>query len=435
MKKNKFKILYLFFVVCLLLNSEVVFTSSLYDIAKELTTETETTKRKPKGSKVENAQFYDKMYEKNRIIITEGDGGNGDGGKTSGNTTKKNNVNKQNINDFRTNESSTGSGQKSNKAARSLRDAIDESRKESIASELATAQNVGEALRRIEESESIYESIRKAIIQESIRANVFGEKIKPQIFEPIVAPEENTTAPTTAREFKVPTPLSNNSNNFQFNNNRTKTNIDIENRNGSLNPQFIDDINKPTAEISTERLTISYDDNLVPTANFMETVLQTKQNNGATIYEARENNEIAESEVYEEYTNDINNTNSNSVTKKNNNNETKNETKEVVSEETEEVTDDNENIEVVEPDDVNGDSGEKFGDTSDIDSVFDNNGKTTHIKIIEIDTNGGLGIKNNIGSRNLNIYIGIFSLILLFILGFIAYFNLSKKMIEYKSYF
>ena len=80
-------------------------------------------------------------------------------------------------------------------------------------------------------------------------------------------------------------------------------------------------------------------------------------------------------------------------------------------------------------------SGIKSGEENDSKSIIDNNGKTTHIKIIEIDANGGIGIKNNIGNRNIIVYIIALSIFSLFFAGFIYYFNLGEKMIEYKSYF
>ena len=263
-----------------------------------------------------------------------------------------------------------------------------------------------------------------------------------------IVDEEITLYQPTSEKFKVPQTLSKHSNNSQFSD-RTKINISPEERNQNYKPQINNQIIEPSVDFDLINRDTFFDDNIVPTAQNVETVIQTKQNNGATIYS---NNTDSSEIVEQEYTNNQNEqVNEKTVTNQNvesdnntneNKNQNENETNQIDNnDDNNDLEQDDDSAVVVDGSDGAGlDSGDsasgiKSGEENDSKSIIDNNGKTTHIKIIEIDANGGIGIKNNVGNRNIIVYIIALSIFSLFFAGFIYYFNLGEKMIEYKSYF
>lgn len=156
--------------------------------------------KKPKGHKIENAEYfeYDPNSDKYRIIIAEGEGGSGEGGGSSGGG--NNAISGQGTINGNANGGSGGTSgagtsknagtngigagnsinntgnQSSNKNAEAIRKSIDESRRESIANMLETAANRQIIEQSIAEQESIYESIQKKIRQESINARINAER-------------------------------------------------------------------------------------------------------------------------------------------------------------------------------------------------------------------------------------------------------------------
>lgn len=191
--KSKETILLISIILFFVLN-----ISCVYFATSKINT-TEATK-KPKGHKIENAEYfdYDPNSDKYRIIIAEGEGGSGEGGGSSGGG--NNAISGQgtiNGNPNAGNGGSSGAGtsknagtngvgagnstnntgnQSSNKTADAIRKSIEESRRESIARILETAANRQAVEQSIAEQESIYESIQKKIRQESINARINAER-------------------------------------------------------------------------------------------------------------------------------------------------------------------------------------------------------------------------------------------------------------------
>ena len=197
-KKNKKHRLLIFSSIILLFVLNICFV--YFATSKNNSSIYETTK-KPKGHKIENAEYfdYDPNSDKYRIIIAEGEGGSGEGGGKSGGG-NSNNTGQGSINgnanssspggvsgagtsrNAGTNGISAGNSisntgnQSSNKNAEAIKKSIEESRRESIARILETAANRQAVESSIAEQESIYESIQKRIRQESINARVNAER-------------------------------------------------------------------------------------------------------------------------------------------------------------------------------------------------------------------------------------------------------------------
>ena len=214
-----------------------------YALPTPTTTET-TESRRPIGHKVAGAEYYDYLdeYDKHSIIITEGGGGAGDGSNGSGgNSSGGSGTSSGNQGNGGTGNSSggvgggnvgtnfggtgtgsnglatgagssantgsnagsgggTGSGYDGAAALRSLRQAIEESRAESYARLLETAEDKNKAMESIRERESIQESIKKEMAKESIMQKFYGETYVKESVVPTEANksyEENNGPPET----------------------------------------------------------------------------------------------------------------------------------------------------------------------------------------------------------------------------------------------
>lgn len=183
------------------------------------TTITETTRRKSKGSSIEGAEYYEELWEKNRVIAVDNGGGMGEGGGADGDS-REDAGNSGKYDDSggvfgdaagsglgsgsTKNQTGTGAGSNNNKngngstgsstadALRALKSKIEESKAESIAKQLETADDVEKVRESIKERESIQASIQKKLTQDRIRARIVAPETTTRVYDelpPEVAPE------------------------------------------------------------------------------------------------------------------------------------------------------------------------------------------------------------------------------------------------------
>ncbi len=443
MNKFKLKIEYLIIVAVIILQvfsfKSIASSAKLKESAINLQeVKTETTKKKSHGVKVQNAEWHDELYDKNSVIAAEGDGGNGEGGASGGKNGNSNNNSTGNDDAKGNGNGNSGSGssnqntggpgggiywqgnQKSNAAEKELREKMESVRQESIKKELETAIDKEKILQSIVIDESIYESLRRESIQESIKKRIRGdsETTKRAFNErPIIAPEEMTKKETIKKETKE----------------RETNKIEKE-----TEEIF------PTAPEASERVAInisSNKDEIIEEAAPIsrEDIIRNMSEIGNDIENVEEviNSETVASELNEETT----------QTTKESEIEAE-ETKE--NEETSEENNDEKMVESLEDSDTPSDSGDKAGNednNNDRDELLKGNekepdgiletqdGGTVHIKIFEIDTNGGIGIKNELGNKNLLSLFMNGSSIALLALGFLVYVLSINKVKEFKGYF
>lgn len=163
-------------------------------IAATVNNTTESTKRKTIGAKIEGAEYYDELWEKYRVIAVDNGGGSGGGGGAgdsnqshAGNSGTSNEAggvfgeaagqglgsgNTQNV----AGNSAGTTGSKTADALRAQKQAIEESRAESIAKVLESAANESIAREYIERQESIIESYYKKQRQESIKQSLAAKE-------------------------------------------------------------------------------------------------------------------------------------------------------------------------------------------------------------------------------------------------------------------
>ena len=307
--KYKCSIAIVYFIVLFL---AIIFinNNSINNIIEAATTTVESSTNKPRGYKVENAQYYDYIeeYDKSRIIIVEGEGNNGEGGGSSGSGGsgassgsgsasggvyigggRSGYGNNQNSGIGGSGSNASGvsgqgpggsggnaasgnsgggmsgsgnssrggnsyyseSGQNSNAAAIALRKSIEESRQASIAAQLATAADMESVKASIAQRESIQASIQERLKQESIKARVFGETaplntIVENRIIETIAPPETIYRETTT----INMPMS-----VETNYNRVEENNIIPEANTVATTRHIENNLRPTS-VETTRETV-----------------------------------------------------------------------------------------------------------------------------------------------------------------------------------
>ena len=479
-KKTKYKHkknVYLLILVCIL----IVFNMSpflLYSSNVVIPViPTETTKKKPRGVKVENAEFHDEYWDKFRVITAEGEGGSGTGGGQAGTgqsgatgsgvSNGVNNASGIAGTGGSANAGGSGSGNnsggpgggnssvnynvQSNREIRESREAAQAARESSIAAELATAKNRESVRASIAERESIQESIKKRLIQESIKQKVFGDSYVETSYRlptttaremptsevrPIVPPERQT-APTSAQVDesikRVPETTQKQVNNAMGVYVAPETEYTSQEETTTMERK---EINLVPSAASTYA---NNENDIMPTSDYYEETSIVPE-------ESYEQNNTQESATENSEDNNVDNQET-----KQSENETKTDNNEDVKESKE---DKKENNKQEHPDDNQGGTNGDGDVANQNDNMSDNNmnsndndsssgidevrkieGEHKGVKIFELDRNGNPGIFDKGTTRTylINIMLVIFTGLLF--LGFIHFYLNQVFHVKYKSYF
>ena len=233
MSLTRFKRFIACFIVAVLLLAFLLPNFDNIDNFAATVSTSETTKSKPKGAKMADAEFFEYLEEvdKHNIIITKG-GGSGEGGgagdsnasdagnsgtykdaggifgEAAGKGLGTGNVTNQAGKGSGTTGGSTGSVRAD--TLRALKAKIEESRAESLKRVLETANNVESVAASIAERESMQSSIQRRMQQESIKARIVQAETQKQYETPVFIEEttRNIRSNETRAAISAPTSAS-----------------------------------------------------------------------------------------------------------------------------------------------------------------------------------------------------------------------------------